>query len=128
MGLARGDDPVPGIGERKLANIRPAKCTTLSGHFLARLGNDLGQENVVWVDYGAACSMHRVITTNPKEHRLQRLATVTPLDNRITHGCINVPADFYHRVVQPMFTGMDGIVYVLPKVHALRDVFAFYDA
>jgi hypothetical protein len=72
-------------------------------------------------------SMHRVITTNVKEHRLQRLATPSPLDNRISYGCINIPAKFFENVVRPAFTGTYGIVYVLPETRSARATFASYD-
>jgi hypothetical protein len=88
--------------------------------------NARGQD-ILWVDYDGAVSMHRVITTKPKERRAQRLATATPLDNRISYGCINVPAKFYENVVRPAFTGTDGIVYVLPDTRSAREVFASYD-
>jgi hypothetical protein len=127
LGQARGDDSTPGIGERPLSRIRAGERTTPAGRFAANLGNDLGEKDVLWVDYADAIALHRVITTNPKEHRLQRLATATPLDNRISYGCINVPADFYDGIVQPAFAGAGGIVYILPEVRALRSVFPGYD-
>ncbi len=128
LGLARGDDSVPGIGERKLADIRPQERTTPAGRFVASLGSDLGIKDVVWVDYANAISLHRVITTKPKERRLQRLATPTPADNRISYGCVNVPAKFYDTVVRPAFTGASGVVYILPEVRSLSAVFAGYRA
>ena len=79
------------------------------------------------MDYEAAVSLHRVITTKPEERRLERLATRTPLDNRISYGCINVPARFYETVVSPAFAGTDGIVYVLPETRPARKVFGSYD-
>ncbi len=123
LGLARGDDSVAGIGEREMSSIRPEERTTPAGRFVAALDRD----NVLWVDYDTAISMHRVITTNPKERRLQRLATPTPLDNRISYGCINVPAKFYDKVVLPAFTGTQAIVYVLPETRPAREFFASYD-
>ncbi len=126
VGLARGDDSVRGIGQRKLSSIRPAERTTPAGRFVAALGQDLGTKDVLWVDYDAGVSLHRVITTNPKERRLQRLATPTPLDNRISYGCINVPEAFFDKVVEPTFSGTDGIVYILPEVRSIRDVFPAY--
>jgi len=123
LGLARGDDSVSGIGDRKLASIRPEERTTPAGRFVSALGIGLGEKDLVWVDYGAAISLHRVVTSNAKERRLQRLATASPLDNRISYGCINVPAAFYDAVVRPSFTGTDGIVYVLPEVRSIHDVF-----
>ena len=126
VGLAPGDDSVPGIGDRPLADIRPEERTTPAGRFTASLGHDLGKLDVLWVDYADAISLHRVITTNPKERRLQRLATPTPLDNRISYGCINVPKSFFEHIVQPAFTGTNGIVYVLPEIKSMRDVFPTY--
>lgn len=125
LGLARGDRTVPGIGNRPLASIRPEERTTPAGRFVAAVGHDL-LKDVVWVDYDAAISLHRVITTNPKEHRLARLASPTPLDNRISYGCINVPAAFYDGVVRPAFLGAGGIVYILPEVLSLGEVFPGY--
>ncbi|MDB5417089.1 MAG: hypothetical protein JWP50_508, partial [Phenylobacterium sp.] len=76
--------------------------------------------------YADAISLHRVITTKPKERRLQRLATPTPADNRISYGCINVPARFYDSVVRAAFTGTNGVVYILPEVRSLASVFPAY--
>jgi hypothetical protein len=70
--------------------------------------------------------MHRVVTGTPKDHRLQRLATPTPLDNRISFGCINVPIDFFDRTLLPAFKSTKGVVYILPEVKAIRDVFPHY--
>jgi hypothetical protein len=125
LGFARGDHTVPGIGTRPLAGIRPDERTTPAGRFVAGIGHDL-KSDVVWVDYDAAISLHRVINTKPKERRLQRLATPTALDNRISYGCINVPAAFYDGTVRPAFLGTTGIVYILPEVLPLRDVFPGY--
>ena len=52
----------------------------------------------------------------------------TPLDNRISFGCINVPAAFFDRVIRPAFKGTNGIVYVLPETRAAREVFGFAGA
>lgn len=123
LGLARGDDSAPGIGDRKLSEIRPQERTTPAGRFVASLGHDLGKQDILWVDYGAALSLHRVLPADSKEHRLERLAAVSPLDHRITFGCINVPVTFYDSVVHPVFTGTSGIVYILPEVKSLGEVF-----
>lgn len=126
LGLARGDDSIPDIGDRKLSDIRPEERTTPAGRFMASLGYNFHGKDVLWVDYDLALSMHRVVTTKPKERRLQRLATPTPLDNRISYGCINVPAKFYEDVVSPAFTGTNGIVYVLPETRTHSEIFALY--
>ncbi|MHC1743082.1 MAG: hypothetical protein AB9873_08625 [Syntrophobacteraceae bacterium] len=126
LGLARGDDSIPGIGDRKLSDIRPEERTTPAGRFVASLGRNFAGKDVLWVDYDLAISLHRVVTNNPTERRLERLATATPFDNRISFGCINVPAKFYDSVVSPTFTGTYGIVYVLPETRSNTDIFAAY--
>jgi len=126
LGLGRGDTALPGIGARELSAIAPKDRVTPAGRFVAEIGTDSHGEDVLWVDYEGAVAIHRVITTNPKEHRLQRLATPTPHDNRISWGCINIPVKFYEKVVQPAFAGTRGIVYVLPETKPLRAVFASY--
>jgi hypothetical protein len=124
LGAARGDDSVPGIGERKMSDIRPFERTTPAGRFVGEAGRNLQGETVVWVDYGNAVSMHRVRATNPKERRLERLATPTIADNRISWGCINVPAAFFDAHVAPIFGGArHAMIYVLPEVHRLDEVF-----
>jgi hypothetical protein len=127
LGQARGDVAVPGIGDRALSKILPGEKTTPAGRFVAALGGNMRGEDVLWVDYDGAVSMHRVLTTNLKERRLQRLATATPLDNRISYGCINIPVKFYENVVRPAFSGTYGIVYVLPETRPAHEVFASYD-
>jgi len=127
LGLTRGDSTVPGIGERELSDMPPETRTTPAGRFVAALGMSTRGVDVLWVDYETALSLHRVITNNAEERRLERLATPTPLDNRISYGCINVPARFYEKVVIPTFTGTHGIVYVLPETRPARAVFGSYD-
>ena len=127
LGLAVGDDSVPGIGQRKLSSIRPDERTTPAGRFVASLDRDVHGQEVLWVDYDTALSLHRVVTGQPKERRAERLATPSPLDNRISFGCINVSVKFYEQVVSPSFTGTNGIVYILPETRSAREVFGSYD-
>jgi hypothetical protein len=127
LGLAIGDDSVPGIGERKLSTITPEERTTPAGRFVAALDLNLKGKQMLWVDYESAISLHPVITSNPAERRAERLATPTPLDNRISYGCINVPAPFFSKVVSPAFTGTNGIVYVMPEVKSPQAVFGSYE-
>ncbi len=127
LGMARGDHSVPGIGDREFSAIPPADRTTPAGRFVAGLGMSSRGEDVLWVDYDGAVSLHRVVTSKPKERRLERLATPTPQDNRISYGCINVPVLFYETVVGPVFAATEGIVYVLPETRAARALFGAYD-
>jgi len=125
LGAARGDLTVPGIGDRPLAQVRPEERTTPAGRFVAEPGVNSQGEDVVWVDYDAAVSMHRVRTGNATEQRLQRLATPGIDDNRISFGCINLPVAFYESQLRPRVHGGRGaVVYVLPEVLPLNQVFA----
>jgi hypothetical protein len=123
IGAARGDDSVTGIGGRPIAEVQPHERTTPAGRFLAEPGRNTLGEDVVWVDYEAAVSMHRVRATEPKERRLERLASPTTDDNRISYGCINMPVDFFEKVLKPAFNASYGVVYVLPEVKSLGEVF-----
>ena len=126
LGLARGDDSPAGIGDRPLALITPAERITPAGRFVAQLGLNLAGQDILWVDYAAAISVHRA--ADPKagltaNGRLARLASQSASDNRISHGCINVSVDFFERVLRPTFTRTSGIVYVLPETRSVREVF-----
>lgn len=126
LGLGRGDDSVPDIGNRSMSGMRPEERTTPAGRFVASLGRNFHGKDILWVDYNLALSLHRVVTSKPAERRLERLTTPTPLDNRISYGCINVPAKFYDDVVKSTFTGTNGIVYVLPEMRSKGEIFASY--
>jgi len=125
VGLAPGDDSVPGIGTMPLTDITPDIRTTPAGRFVASMGHDL-KSDVLWVDYADAISLHRVINTNPAERRLERIVSDNPAEHRISYGCINVPAKFFDGVVKPAFKDGRGVVYILPEVKAMRDVFPNY--
>lgn len=123
LGLASGDESVPGIGTRPMAQILPAERTTPAGRFVAERGRNAQGEDVVWVDYDAAVSMHRVRTGHPVERRAERLSTPTISDNRISYGCINVPVAFYENYIQPIFAVRRAMVYVLPDTKSVEEVF-----
>ena len=124
LGLARGDHTIPGIGTRPLSKVLPEERTTPAGRFVATLGRNL-KTDILWIDYDAALSLHRVIT-GTRDQRLERLATPSVADNRISYGCINVPAQFFDDIVLPAFKGTNGIVYILPEIRSLTEVFAGY--
>jgi hypothetical protein len=127
LGAARGDDSFPGIGEKPLAQVRPEEKTTPAGRFVAEPGMNAGNEDVVWVSYDLAVSMHRIRPLHAREHRLERLASLTIDDNRISFGCINLPVTFYENVVAPTVRKYGAIVYVLPEVKTPQEVFGAYD-
>lgn len=126
LGMAKGDDATPGIGSRPLSTIRPEERTTQAGRFVAALDRNLHGVEILWVDYDTALSLHRVVKGSAREQRAQRLASPSPLDNRISYGCINVPVNFYTDVINPAFKGTNGIVYILPETRSLAATFAKY--
>jgi hypothetical protein len=128
LGLAQGDGAVPGIGERALSSILPEERTTPAGRFVAALGRNMQSHEILWVDYKTAISLHPVVTGKRAEQRAERLSSPTPLDNRISYGCINVPVKFFKNVVSRAFKKSSGIVYVLPEGRPAREIFAPDDA
>jgi len=123
LGYASGDYTVAGVGNKAIEDIKPSERTTPAGRFQSEPGRNAEGKEVVWVDYAAAVSMHRVISDNPRERRLERLATPTPADNRISWGCINVPVAFFEQTVWPHIGRQHGVVYVLPERRALTAFF-----
>jgi hypothetical protein len=125
LGSAHGDHTVPGIGDKPLAQVKPEEKTTPAGRFIAEVGESSSRgEDVVWVDYDAAVSMHRIIKV---PERLKSLASPDVEDNRMSFGCINLPDAFYEKALRPA-VDKGTIIYVLPETKELRETFAsFYD-
>jgi hypothetical protein len=128
LGLARGDDSAPGIGQLKLSAISPEDRTTPAGRFVAQFGDSDGHGTVLWVDYADAISLHPVMSVNAGEHRQRRIKSAAPSEHRISYGCINVPATFYEHVVLASFGADGGIVYVLPDTKPMAQVFPRFAA
>lgn len=68
---------------------------------------------------GDIYAVHRVLTNN-NQNRQGRLDSATPNDNRVSLGCINIPADIYNKFLNK---GFQGKLYVLPDQKKLGDVF-----
>jgi hypothetical protein len=126
LGAAHGDDTVPGIGDKPLAQVLPEEKTTPAGRFIAEVGRSSTRgEDVVWVDYDAAVSMHRVLKV---PERLKSLASPSIADNRMSFGCINLPPRFYEKVLRPAVDHGGAVIYVLPETRPLQETFAsFYN-
>ena len=127
LGSAIGDDSVPDIGEKPLSQVKPEEKTTPAGRFIAEPGTNLKGEDIVWVSYDLAVSMHRVRPTVKSERRLERLASPTSADNRISFGCINLPPKFYEQVLTPTVHEHGAVIYVLPETRSPGEVFGAYD-
>lgn len=126
VGEAIGDDAPADIGQRPLSRVKRHEKITSAGRYVTEPGRNHKGEDIVWLDYEHALSMHRVRNV-PKEYRPKRLLTPTVADNRISYGCVNVPASFYDRYVDLMFSRSAGVVYVLPETKPLASVFPFVD-
>jgi hypothetical protein len=123
IGSAVGDHTAPGITGYALRDIPGHDRTTPAGRFVGGFGPSLDAGPVLWVDYDAAVSIHAVPPGLPAERRAERLASASPDDNRITHGCINVSPEFYERVVRSTFR-RGGLFYILPdRASALAATF-----
>lgn len=123
LGAAIGDDSVPGIGEKPLSEVKPQEKTTPAGRFIAEPGTNLNGEDIVWVSYDLAVSMHRVRPAVKSERRLERLASATSADNRISFGCINLPPPFYEQVLSPAVQKYGAVIYVLPETRSAAEMF-----
>lgn len=121
IGSAVGDHTVSGIADRELRDIPAKDRTTPAGRFVGGFGRSNGGERTLWVDYESAVSLHP-IQGIPAERRAERLASPTPRDNRITHGCINVSPEFFETIVRPTFEN-GGLFYILPDEASLAETF-----
>jgi len=126
LGSAEGDDSAPGVGDKPLSQVLPAERTTPAGRFIAQLGMNTKGEDIVWIDYDAAVSIHRVRASVRSERRLERLASPTPADNRISYGCVNVPVAFYEHILKPTVQAGGTVIYVLPETRRPAKTFASY--
>lgn len=121
FGSAVGDHTVTGIAGMALRDIPAADRTTPAGRFVGGFGPSIGGGRTLWIDYDSAVSIHAVVGP-PAERRVERLATPTPDDNRVSHGCINVSVEFFEQVVSPTFQ-RGGVFYILPDETPMAEAF-----
>ena len=122
IGSAVGDHTAPGVAGLALREIPGRDRTTPAGRFVGGYGPSIDAGRVLWVDHESAVSIHPTATGVPVERRVERLASPTPDDNRITHGCINVSPEFYEQVMRTTFE-RGGVFYILPDKKSLADTF-----
>lgn len=123
LGMAKGDHTPLGIGKQEIDTIVPKDRTTPAGRFVAMIGKAPGGKDVLWVDQESALALHRIVQGIPGDRRAERLESATSKDNRISFGCINVSKAFYETVVSSVFGAKGGIVYILPEVKTVKEVF-----
>ena len=122
FGSAVGDHTAPGVAGLALREIPGRDRTTPAGRFVGGFGPSIDAGRVLWVDYDSAVSIHPTATGVPSEKRAERLASPSPDDNRISHGCINVSPKFYERIVSPTFE-RGGVFYILPDEAPMAETF-----
>ncbi|GAB3645441.1 L,D-transpeptidase [Ramlibacter alkalitolerans] len=127
LGKAVGDDSAPGIGNKPLSQIKEEEKTTPAGRFLAIPAKNNHNDDIIWIDYNAAVSMHRMRKVKEEERRAERMATPEVDDNRISNGCVNVPPQFYNSVLRPTVVKYGAYVYVLPETRTPQQQFGAYD-
>ena len=123
LGKAVGDDSAPGIGSKPLSQIKEEEKTTPAGRFLAATGKNNHGEDIIWIDYKAAVSMHRLRKVSAEERRAERMETPESDDNRISNGCVNVPPGFYNGVLRPSVRKYGAYIYVLPETRTPEQTF-----
>lgn len=127
LGEAVGDDNPPGIGNKPLSKIGKHEKITPAGRYLASRGKDNHGDDVIWIDYDAAVSMHRMHQVSADERRAERLSSPESSDNRISYGCVNLPPKFFDSVLRPTVTKYGAIIYVLPETRTPQQQFGAYD-
>lgn len=127
LGKAVGDHTAPGVGNKPLSQIKEEEKTTPAGRFLAHPGRNTSGEDIIWIDYNAAVSMHRLRKVSAAERRAERMATPDASDNRISNGCVNVPPSFYNSVLKPTVLKQGAYVYVLPETKTPQQLFGSFD-
>ena len=115
-------ETAPGVAGLALREIPGGDRTTPAGRFVCGYGPSIDAGRVLWVDHESDVSIHPTATGVPAERRVERLASPTPDDNRITHGCINVSPEFYEQVMRTTFE-RGGVFYILPDKKSLADTF-----
>jgi hypothetical protein len=126
LGRAVGDVIPPGTASKAISQLKEDEKTTPAGRYLAKPGKNAKGANVIWVDYNAAISMHRLLKVG-KEMRHERMATPDVADNRISNGCVNVPEAFYDKILYPDVVKKGAYVYVLPETRTPQQLFGSYD-
>jgi hypothetical protein len=122
FGSAIGDHTAPGVAGLALREIPGRDRTTPAGRFVGGFGPSIDAGRVLWVDYDSSVSIHPTATGEPAEKRVERLASPSPDDNRVTHGCINVSPEFYEAIIRPTFE-RGGVFYILPDVDPIAETF-----
>jgi len=124
LGLARGDVPIPGAGQKDPSQLLPYERRTPAGRFESQPGKNIHGEAVVWVDYETGIAIHRVRPGRAQAQRLHSLASDGADDKRLSLGCVVVPEAFFSAIILPTLGHSHGTIYVLPEDGPVTALFA----
>jgi hypothetical protein len=110
LGASRGDGP-------------DADATTPAGRFVAATW--LGDDGMVWINGHAALTLHAIPSSLSPGSGAHGLASSELADKRISDGSLHVAGRFYRDYLEPL-KAQSSIVYVLPEVLPVREVFDAY--
>jgi len=114
------------IGNTDAGRITPSGRFEIAPETDAAYGNVFSVMGTDMVDSETGelveVAIHRLALHDPSEKRPQRIATATPLDNRISWGCMNLD----NKVMDWAFNNypLGGLIYILPETAKGRSVFA----
>jgi len=114
------------IGNTDAGRITPSGRFEIAPETDATYGNVFSVMGTDMVDSETGelveVAIHRLALHDPSEKRPQRIATATPLDNRISWGCMNLD----NKVMDWAFNNypLGGLIYILPETAKGRSVFA----
>jgi hypothetical protein len=100
-----------------------ASPETPAGRFVSDTWRTALDDGIVWRGGRAALSLHRASSPTAPGRAVQRLASATVEDKRISDGSLHVTDEFYGLYVAPLRAG-GSIAYVLPEVLPMRELFA----
>lgn len=123
LGLTPGDAVVGDPSRLQPSELRQSQRTTPAGRFASEPGHNLSGEDIVWLDYANKLAIHRVRPGETEMQRLQRLASASADDKRVSAGCVVVPVAFYETVIRNTLGRGRGVVYVMPETRPVREVF-----
>ena len=107
LGAARGD-----------ATEAPA---TPAGRFVIDIWQSSVKGGVVLVNGDVALSLYALPSPASPGRGLERLASDSVEDKRISDGSLHVASDFYQQFIEPL-RGQTGVAYVLPEVQPLHSL------
>ena len=130
LGMGVGDTFEPGVVDMNMYETKPSQRITPAGRYRAEEWQKPNGEWILWLDYPTQIAIHKLRKSQLalSQEREARLYSNDPADSRVTFGCVNVPPEFYDRVITPTFNGSGGIVYVLPDSKPVESLFELYPA